>query len=334
LPYSGATGKTLRAWLARAGFPDGALHDPDRFYLTSLTKCFPGRATSGAGDRAPSRREIALCFDHLTTELSLVRPELVLALGRLSIEALLPSCKGLPLAELVGVARPAELPVIAGSLVLALPHPSGVSRWHNDPANRERLALALTWLATAREERGQDDGWKVLVHSAGHRARGAWLVKRRAARSRQQAAGSTPSRRRVQQLFEQIGQAAHVLDAVLGVEVSQIDAEAVHQHRRDPGRSRADDIVVVRVADVEDALRGDAEVVQRAPEDIRIRLGDAVGARRDDDLEAVVDVHLSEQVGDLVVVRDDADPQLVPSEVVDQVQHILEQFKSPIDHPL
>src|SRR5690606_20466516 len=61
VPYSGATGKTLRAWLGRAGFPDDAFHDPDRFYLTSLTKCFPGKARTGAGDRAPSRREIALC---------------------------------------------------------------------------------------------------------------------------------------------------------------------------------------------------------------------------------------------------------------------------------
>src|SRR5215212_10404683 len=56
LPYSGATGKTLRAWLAQAGFPDDALHG--RFYLTSLTKCFPGASPTGKGDRAPSAPEI------------------------------------------------------------------------------------------------------------------------------------------------------------------------------------------------------------------------------------------------------------------------------------
>ncbi len=154
LPYSGATGKTLRAWLSRAGFDAAALHDPDRFYLTSLTKCFPGKARLGAGDRAPSRREIALCADHLATELRLVRPELILALGRLSIETLLPSCRGRSLHDLVGAARPAELPAASGALVLALPHPSGVSRWHNQPENRERLALALAWLAAERARRG------------------------------------------------------------------------------------------------------------------------------------------------------------------------------------
>ena len=154
LPYSGATGRTLRGWLDRAGFPPDAFHDPDRFYLTSLTKCFPGKARQGAGDRAPSRREIALCLSHLSNELVLVQPELILALGRLSIETLLPSCKGLSLAEMVGVPRPAELPAAGTSVVLALPHPSGVSRWHNDPANRGRVAMALEWLHEERARRG------------------------------------------------------------------------------------------------------------------------------------------------------------------------------------
>ena len=154
LPYSGATGKTLRGWLDRAGFPPDAFHDPDRFYLTSLTKCFPGKARQGAGDRAPGRREIALCLSHLAAELTIVQPDLILALGRLSIETLLPSCKGLSLAEMVGVPRPAELPAAGNAVVLALPHPSGVSRWHNDPANRDRVALALAWLGEERLRRG------------------------------------------------------------------------------------------------------------------------------------------------------------------------------------
>lgn len=155
VPYSGATGRTLRLWLTRASFPDDAFHDPDRFYLTSLTKCFPGKARTGAGDRAPSRREIALCAGHLETELRLVRPELILALGRLSIEAMLRSCRGLPLADLVGAPRPAELPCLAenGALVLPLPHPSGVSRWLNLPEHRSRVDAGIAWLSKEREVR-------------------------------------------------------------------------------------------------------------------------------------------------------------------------------------
>jgi uracil-DNA glycosylase family 4 len=148
LPYSGATGKTLRAWLAQAGFPDDALHA--RFYLTSLTKCFPGASPIGKGDRAPSATEIALCRGHLDAEIALVRPELVLALGRLAATALVGQA---PLAELVGTLREGER---AGHRfpVLPLPHPSGVSRWLNEPENRERHARALALLAELREKRG------------------------------------------------------------------------------------------------------------------------------------------------------------------------------------
>jgi uracil-DNA glycosylase family 4 len=148
LPYSGATGKTLRAWLATAGFPDDSLHT--RFYLTSLTKCFPGPSASGKGDRAPSAAEIALCRGHLDREITLVRPELVLALGRLAITVLVGPG---PLTELVGTLREAER---AGHrfAVLPLPHPSGVSHWLNAPENRARLATALDLLAALREERG------------------------------------------------------------------------------------------------------------------------------------------------------------------------------------
>jgi uracil-DNA glycosylase len=149
-PYSGASGRTLRGWLAEAGFPEESLYDPERFYLTSLTKCFPGRSTSGKGDRVPSRNEIALCSAHLDRELAAVRPELILCLGRISIGTIVGSLRALPLAKIIGDAVPAEYPAAAGALVLPLPHPSGVSRWPNEPANREKLANALRWLGEAR----------------------------------------------------------------------------------------------------------------------------------------------------------------------------------------
>lgn len=153
-PYSGATGKTLQTWMERAGFEPGALHDPDRFYLTSLTKCFPGKAATGAGDRAPRRAEIELCASHLQTELAYVKPELILALGRLSIGRMAPSTRKMSLHDVVGSPVVAEYPPAIPATVLPLPHPSGVSRWLNAEANRARLWLALDWLAAEREARG------------------------------------------------------------------------------------------------------------------------------------------------------------------------------------
>ena len=145
LPFTGASGKVLQGWLERAGFPPGALHE--RFYLTSLTKCFPGKAvgSAGKGDRPPSAAEIALCARHLDRELALVRPQVVVSLGRLAAERLDPTARRLPLAELVGSVRRAERAGHAFALV-PLPHPSGVSRWLNDPAHRGRLEEGLAAL--------------------------------------------------------------------------------------------------------------------------------------------------------------------------------------------
>jgi uracil-DNA glycosylase family 4 len=157
LPYTGATGRTLQRWLQRAGFPPEALHRD--FYLTSLTKCFPGPATgTGAkGDRPPSAREIALCARHLDREIALVRPEIIISLGRLAAERLDPTARRLPLTDLVGSLRPAERAGHAFRL-LPLPHPSGVSRWLNDPAHLARLDEALAVLRREVETARRPDG--------------------------------------------------------------------------------------------------------------------------------------------------------------------------------
>src|SRR3972149_2130929 len=80
-PFSGRSGVPLRAWLAEAGLDAGELP-----YRTSITKCFPGKAASGAGDRRPSPAEIALCTPWLERELELVRPRVIVLLGQLAIE--------------------------------------------------------------------------------------------------------------------------------------------------------------------------------------------------------------------------------------------------------
>lgn len=130
VPFSGRAGAELRRWLAVAGIDEAQLP-----YRTSITKCFPGKAALGAGDRRPSPPEIALCAPWLEAELALLRPRVMLLVGTLAIERF---WGRVPLSEVVGKSR------IEGDRVLIpLPHPSGASRWLNDPANRAKLRRAL-----------------------------------------------------------------------------------------------------------------------------------------------------------------------------------------------
>jgi uracil-DNA glycosylase len=131
LPWRGRAGQTLRRWLEL---------DEDAFYATfycaSVTRCYPGRASSGRGDRAPTPREQALCSFWQRWELELLRPQLIVTAGGLALRALL----GLPsLTKCIG-----ERYELDGVPVIPLPHPSGASSWPNVPANRARLEVALS----------------------------------------------------------------------------------------------------------------------------------------------------------------------------------------------
>jgi uracil-DNA glycosylase family 4 len=151
VPWSGKSGEILRGWLEEAGFPAETWRET--WYLTSVTKCFPGKATQGKGDRAPSRTEIELCAEHLSMELALVRPEIIVTLGKLAASRIIPRAGTQSLASLVGTVAEVDLPH-GLTTVVPLPHPSGVSRWLNDPANQALVREGLMRLADAREERG------------------------------------------------------------------------------------------------------------------------------------------------------------------------------------
>lgn len=139
-PFSGPGGRVLQSWLEIAGFPPGYLHE--RTYLSSLTRCDPGKNPRGGGDRKPSPPELALCRPYLDAELEIVRPMVVLLIGTMAIEAFLGKCK---LEQVIGTYREHE-----GILYLPLPHPSGVSRWLNDFEHRKLHQQALNILADWR----------------------------------------------------------------------------------------------------------------------------------------------------------------------------------------
>ena len=130
LPWRGRAGRTLRRWLE---LEEEAFYST--FFCASVTRCYPGRAPSGRGDRMPTPREQELCQFWRDWELELLRPRLVVTVGGLALRRLLGLSQ---LTECIGCRFEVE-----GVPVVPLPHPSGASSWPNVPANRRRLDTAL-----------------------------------------------------------------------------------------------------------------------------------------------------------------------------------------------
>lgn len=139
-PFSGRAGKELDRWMLRAGFATA-----DEFrrltYIAALMRCFPGRNATDTGDLRPPPAAVANCAHWLDAELRILKPKVLIPVGQMAINRFLGPGS---LEGRVGK-RFGERPVI-----VPLPHPSGTSRWLNDPANRERLVAALVLLADLR----------------------------------------------------------------------------------------------------------------------------------------------------------------------------------------
>jgi uracil-DNA glycosylase family 4 len=129
-PWRGRAGQTLRRWL---GMDEEAFYAT--FYCASVTRCYPGRAPGGGGDRTPTAREQELCSFWREWEFELLRPRVIVPIGGLAIRRLL----GITSLD----ASVGERFESGDAVVLPLPHPSGVSRWMNLPENRRRVEDAV-----------------------------------------------------------------------------------------------------------------------------------------------------------------------------------------------
>jgi uracil-DNA glycosylase len=136
-PFNASSGRRLFQWLEEAGLEETDFRTT--YYMTAVTKCYPGKHPRGKGDRKPTRAEQALCRPFLDRELALVQPRVLLAVGGLAIETLLG--RKMRLDEAVGRAFEVD-----GRCILPLPHPSGASLWPNAPRNRARIQRAMALL--------------------------------------------------------------------------------------------------------------------------------------------------------------------------------------------
>lgn len=140
-PFAWTAGKTLFKWFHSAlGWSEEETRD--RLYFAAVCRCFPGK-NPGGGDRVPDPGEIANCSRWLQREFVLLRPELVIPVGKLAISQFLPLA---PLTEIIGRAYSTTYQSQQVDLV-PLPHPSGASPWHRIEPGITLLHRALQLIA-------------------------------------------------------------------------------------------------------------------------------------------------------------------------------------------
>jgi uracil-DNA glycosylase len=121
-PFAWTAGKQLFKWFAPLGLSESEFRA--RVYMAAVCRCFPGKRRRG-GDRVPAQDEIDRCRPWLEREIELLRPRLIVPVGRLAIEQFLPAR---PLTEQIG--RVHSIVRARRTLdVIPLPHPSGASPW-------------------------------------------------------------------------------------------------------------------------------------------------------------------------------------------------------------
>jgi uracil-DNA glycosylase len=151
-PFAWTAGKTLFKWYDSIGLDEEAFRH--KAYMAAVCRCFPGKNPKG-GDRVPDREEIAACATWLQAEIDLIKPQLLIPVGKLAIAQFIAVDK---LKDVIGQMHAVE---VAGHRMdmIPLPHPSGASTWHRTEPGKTLLAEALSQVAA-------HSAWQQLLKSA------------------------------------------------------------------------------------------------------------------------------------------------------------------------
>ena len=140
-PFAHTAGKTLFRWFEEfCGLDEFTMRS--QIYFAAVIRCFPGKAPGGS-DRVPAFDEIRNCSGWMNAEFEILRPRLVIPVGRLAITQFI-DCKKLE--AVIGC----SFLVSRGGLnfdLIPLPHPSGASPWHKISPGRELLVRAMKKIA-------------------------------------------------------------------------------------------------------------------------------------------------------------------------------------------
>ena len=140
-PFAHTAGKTLFRWFEEfCGINEAAVRS--KIYFAAVCRCFPGK-NSGGTDRVPAPDEIRNCSSWMDNEIRILRPRLIIPVGRLAIMQIIDCAR---LDKVIGSKFRGKR---AGHRfdVIPLPHPSGASPWHKIPPGKQLLERAMKLIA-------------------------------------------------------------------------------------------------------------------------------------------------------------------------------------------
>ncbi len=142
-PFAWTAGKKLFQWFQSIGVDESGFRQ--QVYMSAVCRCFPGKNPKG-GDRVPDKTEIANCSRWLNAEIEMLRPELIIPVGKLAISQYLAVPK---LVDVIGQSFRQEVRGV-DTLLIPLPHPSGASTWHQMEPGKSLLQEALALIEKQR----------------------------------------------------------------------------------------------------------------------------------------------------------------------------------------
>jgi uracil-DNA glycosylase len=140
-PFAWTAGKTLFQWFQETcGIKEETVRS--HLYMTAVCRCFPGKKPQG-GDRVPSAQEIQHCARWLRAEMVLLKPALVVPVGKLAIAQFM-DYRSME----THIGRQFRCTYAGHTFdAIPLPHPSGASPWPRVEPGKTLLHNALRLIA-------------------------------------------------------------------------------------------------------------------------------------------------------------------------------------------
>jgi uracil-DNA glycosylase family 4 len=127
-PFIGPSGELLDGVISNAS------GKPEKAFRTNAVLCYPGKKEDGVGDNEPDPRAVAACRPRLEAEIAEVAATVVVSLGKVPAESLLPLCgqsPNLPISQRRGHWFQLREGAAAGKYLMAAWHPAYVLRNNN-----------------------------------------------------------------------------------------------------------------------------------------------------------------------------------------------------------